>query len=109
MSEGVLPLVGALLALAGSLFYLTAAVGLLRLPDFYARTHAAGIADTLGAGLILVGLMLQAGPTLIGVKLVFTLVFLLLTSPIACHALVKAAYSGGVKAEPDGGANAPAH
>ena len=48
MSDGVLPLAGALLSLAGSLFFLTAAVGLLRLPDFYTRAHAPTKAATLG-------------------------------------------------------------
>ena len=45
----------------GSFFCVVGAIGLLRLPDFYTRLHGAGIIDTLGAGLILVGLMMQAG------------------------------------------------
>ncbi len=48
MTEGALPLTGALLSLVGALFYLTAAVGLLRLPDFYSRAHAPTKAATLG-------------------------------------------------------------
>ena len=47
--------------LAGSMFCLIGGVGMLRLPDFYTRGHAAGVTDTLGAGLILLGLMFQAG------------------------------------------------
>ena len=46
------------------------ALGLLRMPDFYTRMHAASIVDTLGAGLVLLGLILQAGLTLVAVKLV---------------------------------------
>jgi multicomponent Na+:H+ antiporter subunit G len=44
--------------LLGALFSITAGIGLLRLPDVYARSHAAAIADTAGAGLLLIGLML---------------------------------------------------
>ena len=72
-------------------------VGLHRLPDFYSRTHAGGLTDTLGASLILFGLVLQAGPTLISVKLVMIAFLLHLTSPTATHALVKAAYSRGIR------------
>jgi len=87
--------------LFGSFFCVISGVGLIRFPDFYTRSHAAGIGDTMGAGLVLIGLLFLAGPTLIGVKLVFILGFLLITSPIACHALVKAAYSRGVQADVD--------
>ena len=87
------------LLVAGSLACVIGAIGLLRLPDFYARTHAASINDTLGAGLILAGLILQAGATLVAVKLLMVFVFLLLTSPTSAHALAKAAARTGVKFE----------
>ena len=74
-------------------------VGLHRLPDFYSRTHAGGLTDTLGASLILLGLVLQAGLTLISVKLLMIAFLLHLTSPTATHALVKAAYSRGVRVQ----------
>ena len=80
------------LLLVGSIFILIGGVGLLRMPDFYTRIHAAGITDTLGAAAILVGLALQAGWDLMSVKLVIILVFLLLTSPTASHSLAKAAF-----------------
>lgn len=80
------------LALLGGVFFVVVGgAGLLRMPDFYTRMHAAGITDTLGAGLILLGLMLQGGWTLITAKLFLILLFLWLTSPTASHALVKAA------------------
>jgi multicomponent Na+:H+ antiporter subunit G len=75
----------------GSLFALTGGIGVLRLPDFYSRMHAAGITDTMGAGLILVGLMFQAGLTLLTVKLAMVLAFLLITSPTSGHALARSA------------------
>ena len=83
---------------AGSLFCIIGAVGVIRMPDFYTRTHAASITDTLGATLILVGLAVYSGPNLVTVKLVFVLLLLYITSPTAGHALVKAAYSKGLDA-----------
>jgi len=82
---------------AGALFLLIAGIGILRLPDVFTRMHAAGIGDTLGAGLILAGLMFQGGFSLVTVKLVFVLILLLMTSPTATHALAKAALAGKVK------------
>lgn len=81
----------------GALFCIIGAIGLLRLPDFYARTHAAGITDTLGAALILIGLVFQAGWTLIAVKLLLILLFLYLTSPGVGFGVAKAAYAYGIK------------
>ena len=77
---------------------ITGAIGLVRFPDLYTRMHAVGVTDTGGAGLMLVGLMLQAGLTLVTVKLVLILWFLLFTGPVASHALAKAALHG--KLEP---------
>ncbi len=84
------------LLIGGSFFCVTGAIGLLRLPDFYARLHGAGIIDTLGAGLILLGLMLQAGLSLVTVKLLFVLFFILITSPTATHAIAHAARTQGL-------------
>jgi multicomponent Na+:H+ antiporter subunit G len=82
------------LALLGGVFFLIAGgVGLIRLPDFYTRMHGAGITDTLGAALILLGLMFQGGFTQITIKLILILIFLWFTSPTATHALAKAAFS----------------
>ncbi len=83
--------------LAGGLLTVIAGVGLLRLPDVYARMHAAGITDTLGAGLMLLGLGLQAGFTQISIKLALILIFLVYTSPAATHALAKAAFVSGLR------------
>jgi multicomponent Na+:H+ antiporter subunit G len=81
----------------GSVFCLIGGIGIIRMPDFYSRGHAAGITDTLGAGLILLGLMFQAGLTLVSAKLVMVLFFLYVTSPTSTHALFKSAYAGGVR------------
>ena len=86
-----------LLLIGGGFFILTGSVGLLRMPDFYSRTHPGGVVDTMGAGLTIAGLMLQGGLTLITVKLALILVFLLLTGPTATHALAHAALVSGLK------------
>jgi len=82
---------------AGGLFGLIGGLGLLRLPDFYTRMHGAGITDTCGAGLVLLGLMFQAGLGLVTVKLVMIGLLLALTSPTATHALARAAWTHGLK------------
>ena len=83
--------------IVGGAFCLIGAVGLLRMPDFYTRMHAASIIDTLGAALILLGLLLQAGLTLIAVKLFMLAVLIFFTSPTATHALARAAMVRGLK------------
>lgn len=83
--------------LGGGFFCLVGGIGLLRMPDFYTRMHAASVAETLGAGLILLGLLLQAGFTLAGAKLVMIGLLVFFASPTASHALAKAAMSRGLK------------
>ena len=83
----------------GGFFCIVGGVGMLRLPDFFTRCHGAGITDTMGAGMVLCGLMVQAGDPLVVGKLLLLLVFILLTSPVSGHALVKAAYAGGMRIE----------
>jgi len=83
---------------SGVAFSLIGGIGMIRLPDFYTRTHAASIPDTMGATLILLGLALYSGLNLITVKLVIVLFLIYVTSPTAAHALVKAAYSRGLHA-----------
>ena len=82
---------------AGGLFCVVGAVGMLRMPDFYTRMHAVSVIETLGAGLILLGLLLQAGLTLVAVKLLIIALLIFFTSPTATHALALAAMERGVK------------
>ena len=72
-------------------------IGLLRLPDLYARLHAVGVTDTLCTFLILLGLALQSGFTLVTVKLVFIFLFLLITSPTSSFALANNAWRWGLR------------
>jgi multicomponent Na+:H+ antiporter subunit G len=85
------------LLMAGAFFCVVGGIGLHRLPDFFSRMHGAGITDTLGAGLVLGGLMLQAGLSLITIKLIFILGLLWLTSPTSTHAIAKAARAAGLE------------
>ena len=82
---------------AGGAFCVIGAIGLVRMPDFYTRVHAASVTDTVGAGLLLLGMMLQAGFNLIAVKLLMIGLLLLFANPTATHALVKAALARGLQ------------
>jgi multicomponent Na+:H+ antiporter subunit G len=83
--------------IAGGAFSIIGAFGLIRMPDFFTRMHAASVTDTLGAGLLIVGLILQAGFTLIAVKLLFLALLTFFASPTATHALAKAALGRGLQ------------
>lgn len=90
--------------LGGSFFILVSSLAVLRLPDYFSRIHGAGITDTLGAVLMLLGLGFQAGLSLVSFKLLLTLLFMMLTGPVTVHALAKTAYRQGLKpvlADPD--------
>jgi multicomponent Na+:H+ antiporter subunit G len=83
--------------LVGGFLGITGAVGLFRFPDFFTRLHAASITDTLCAGLIVLGLMLQATDLMMVIKLLLILLILTYTSPTAAHALAKSALHSGLK------------
>jgi len=85
------------LLLAGGFFCVVGAVGLVRMPDFYTRMHAASVVETLGAGLVLLGLLLQAGFTLVAVKLLMLGLLIFFASPTATHALARAALLRGLR------------
>jgi monovalent cation/proton antiporter MnhG/PhaG subunit len=97
---GVLEILAAALILAGGLIVAIAGVGLLRLPDPFTRMHAATKAGVLGSGMIMFGVGLSLG----GAGAVLTagagVLFLLFTSPIASHALGRAAYISGAPIAP---------
>ena len=99
--NGLIDTASWILLLSGALFSVIGGVGMLRMPDFYTRMHAASITDTAGMILMLAGLMLQAGLTLVTAKLVFVMLFLLITSPTATHALARAALHDGIEPQID--------
>jgi multicomponent Na+:H+ antiporter subunit G len=77
------------LILAGSFFTLVGALGLVRMPDIFTRMHAASVTDTAGAGLLILGMMLQAGFGLTTLKLLILLGLFLFTGPVVTHALAQ--------------------
>lgn len=85
-----------ILLMTGAVFGLLGGIGVLRMPDVYTRMHAASLIDTAGMVLMLSGLMLQAGFSLITFKLFLIAVFLLITSPTASYALARTALHDGV-------------
>lgn len=92
----ILETASSLCLILGAFFGLTGAIGLFKFPDFFTRVHAASVTDSIAALLIILGLILRTDFDLVAVKLLFILVFLLLTSPTASHALAKSARHGGL-------------
>ena len=86
----------AALIVAGALFAVAAALGVLRLPDVLIRMHASTKAGTLGCGLILAAVAVHFGETGIVARAVAAIVFLMITAPIAAHMIGRAAYRAGV-------------
>ena len=97
MMGTVLDVLSWIFLLGGAIFLLVGAIGALRFPDFYTRLHAVSVCDTMGAGLVLVGLMLQGGLSLVTVKLLLMFYFMMFTGPTAVHALAEAAMQSKLK------------
>ena len=99
----IVDILSILLISTGLLFFLGAAVGTVRFPDFYTRMHAAGKGDTLSTLLILSGLCLQLfhgfvwSDLLIMAKILAICAFIMLTSPTSTHALMDAGYDDGIE------------
>jgi multicomponent Na+:H+ antiporter subunit G len=100
----LLDIVSWVLLSAGGVFVLVGGIGALRMPNLYTRMHAASVTDTMGAVLVIAGVMVQAGFSLVTIKLAAILLFLVLTSPTASYALASAALLAGIK--PDAGSAA---
>lgn len=85
-----------LLIAGGSIFLIIGGIGILRMPDVFTRMHAAGIPDTMGAGLLLAGMALQVEPGIVTIKLVLIMLFLLFTGPTATHAIANTLHSANL-------------
>jgi multicomponent Na+:H+ antiporter subunit G len=81
----------------GCFLGISGAIGIFRFDEFYSRAHAASVTDTLCVLFIISGLVLQSGFNLVTVKMIFIVVLLWLTSPVASHALIRSAYQTGLK------------
>ncbi|APO73992.1 Na+/H+ antiporter subunit G [Rhizobium etli 8C-3] len=95
--EYVIATATALTMLGGAFFALSAAIGVVRLPDVYSRMHAASKAGSVGSGLLLLAAGLYSGELAIFARAAAGVVFLLLTAPVAAHLLAKAAHDTGHK------------
>ena len=99
-----------ILIVVGGFLCVVGAIGLVRFPDFFTRMHAASVTGTGGLGLIVAGLILHEGLTQVALKPLLILLFLLFTSPVATHALAKAALHGRLQPwtrEEDGESSKP--
>jgi multicomponent Na+:H+ antiporter subunit G len=88
--------IGLILITIGVLFDLLGCVGLVRLPDVYNRIQASTKCVVLGTTLSLLGAMIWLGTTAVVVKGLLCILFLLITSSTAAHALARAAHRSGV-------------
>ncbi len=85
------------LILSGSFFLLIGALGVVRLPDFWSRLHAASVSDSAGMILLFLGMAVYSGLTLVTVKLAIIGLFLFLTGPTSTHATANAALVSGLR------------
>lgn len=95
--EALIDIASWVLIITGSFFGFTGALGMFRFPDFYTRIHAASVTDTLCAGMIILGLVLQSTDIFMALKLIFVFLTLAYTGPTAVHILVKTARKEGVE------------
>jgi len=95
--------ISVVLILISFVFFIGGSIGMIRLPDFYSRLHAAGMLDSMGVFLSMMGLALYAihdlslGNVLSALKIILIVVFVFITSPTATHAIVDAGVRAGLK------------
>lgn len=83
--------------IAGAFFMMVGSIGVVRLPDFFTRSHATSKSDTLGIMLIILGLIIYEGLCLNSLKLLIVFIFIALANPVGAHALGRAAFYFGIK------------
>ncbi|MFF2019499.1 Na+/H+ antiporter subunit G [Paenibacillus sp. NPDC058177] len=91
-------IIGAVLILIGAIFSLISAIGNVRLPDVYTRSHAASKSSTLGVLCALVGTLLYflISDGFFSIRLILGIFFVFLTAPVAAHVICRAAYRSQV-------------
>jgi multicomponent Na+:H+ antiporter subunit G len=97
MIDLITTVVGVAFVVAGVGFALIGSIGVLRLPDFYTRMHAASKLDTMSLGLCMVGLAILQGPNLNAVKLLLIFLFASIANPAAANALGRSAMRAGLE------------
>ena len=95
--QDILNILSYVFLVSGTFFVVVGAIGTVRFPDFWARLHAASVTESGGVILILAGLCLQAGWTLVTVKLIIIGLFLFITGPTSTHAIANAALVSGLR------------
>jgi multicomponent Na+:H+ antiporter subunit G len=88
----ILNILIAIFLFSGALFFLVAAIGIVRLPDLYTRMHAAAKASAFGAVLMLAGTALHFRDLWTILEVVVIVVFLFITTPVATHLIGRAGY-----------------
>ncbi|EUJ31638.1 monovalent cation/H+ antiporter subunit G [Listeria cornellensis FSL F6-0969] len=94
----IIEIIISIMILIGASLSILAAIGVIRLPDVYTRTHAAGISNTFGVSLLLfatVGYFFHSGEGF-NARVLLAILFIYLTTPIASHLINRAAYDTGV-------------
>lgn len=97
----VLQYLASILVIAGGVFSLLSAVGMIRLPDLYTRMHAASKSGVVGAGLVLLAIVLVSLDGAVIMRALLGIIFLVLTTPVAAHLLARAAYQAGISPAPE--------
>lgn len=87
--EIIVIVVSIITMLLGAFFLLVGTVGLIRLPDVFSRMHATTKSDTLGLGLVLIGLIIYQGFELTSLKMLLIIIFLWLANPTAAHFIAR--------------------
>ncbi len=86
----------ALLLVGGAFFALVSTIGLLRMPDLPTRMHATTKAGAFGAGLMLVAVAIFFADIGVTTRVIATILFIMLTAPVAAHVIARAAYIDGI-------------
>ena len=97
LSHIITTCVAVVMILIGLFFLFVAAVGILRLPDVFTRSHAVSLTDSLGALFMLGGLAVYEGFSTNSVKIMVVLILLYLLNPVIAHATVRSALRTGLK------------
>ena len=93
----VLDVASWVLLVTGGFFVVVGGIGLLRMPDLFTRMHAGGVADTMGTGMILIGLLLQSDDWLVVVKILLILYFVIFANPTSTHAVARSALDNDIR------------
>ena len=93
----IIELISGFLLVAGAVFMLIASIGIIRFPDLLMRMHAATKAGSLGAGMILIGAALTFSTMAIYTRVITTVLFILLTAPVAAHVIGRVGYHVGIE------------